>query len=450
MRRSGLAHLLSISGLHVTAVVGGTVMIVGMLLAAWPWFALRVPVPVVAAAAGAVAGVGYTLLTGAQVPTVRACVAALIVLAGLMLGREAITLRLVAAGALIVLLLWPESVVGPSFQLSFAAVTVIIALHRSGWVRRLVGRRPDDDRWQRIGRSLISLLLTGLAVEAALMPIALTHFHRSGMLGALANMVAIPLTTFVIMPAEALALALEPLGLSAPAWAVTGWGLESLLALAHAVSNWPGSQLLVPRVPGWAMAAIVAGGLWLCLWATRWRLWGVGAIVAGVLGIALAPVPDLLVTSDGRQIGVRQADGSLALLRGGGGSFVADQIGEAAGVDTEPMALSDAPGARCNKDACWLTLEKGGRRLSLLATRSRDYLEPGALRAACRRADLVVSDRWLPRWCRPRHLLLDSKRLRVTGGAVLTLDPLTLRLGREGAEDHPWVSKPRIRPRPSA
>lgn len=448
MRRSGLAHLLSISGLHVTAVVGGVVVLVGGLLALWPWLALRVTIPLVAAGAGAAAGVGYTLLTGAQVPTVRACVAALIVLGGLMLGREALTLRLVATGALIVLVLWPESLVGPSFQLSFAAVTVIVALHQSAWMRRLVGRRPEDDALQRTGRALTGLLLTGLAVEVTLMPIALAHFHRSGVLGALANMIAIPLTTFVIMPAEALALALEPLGASAPAWAVTRWGLEGLLTLAHAVSNWPGSQILVPAVPIWSSAAIVGGGLWLCLWTSGWRAWGLAPIVAGVLGILAAPTPDLLVTSDGRQIGVRQADGTLALLRGGGGSFVADQIGEAAGIDAEPVALADAPGARCNEDACWFTLARGGQSVGLLATRSRDHLEPGAFRAACARADLVVSDRWLPRWCRPRRLLLDAARLRELGGAVLTLNPLGVRLGRDGPDDHPWVPRPRPRSRP--
>ena len=448
MRRSGLAHLLAISGLHVTAVVGGVVVLVGGLLALWPWLALRVTIPLVAAGAGAAAGVGYTLLTGAQVPTVRACVAALIVLGGLTLGREALTLRLIATGALVVFVLWPQSLVGPSFQLSFAAVTVIVALHQSAWMRRLIGRQPEDDALQRIGRSLTGLLLTGLAVEAALMPIALAHFHRAGVLGALANMIAIPLTTFVVMPAEALALTLEPLGASAPAWAVVRWGLDGLLALAHAVSNWPGSQILVPVVPSWSLAAIVLGGLWLCLWTSSWRAWGVAPIAAGVLGILATPTPDLLVTSDGRQIGVRQVDGTLALLRGGGGSFVADQIGEAAGIDAPPMAIADAPGARCNQDACWLTMARGGRSLRLLATRTRDHLEPGALRAACARADLVVSDRWLPPWCRPRRLLLDAARIRAMGGAVLTLEPLRIRLGRAGLDDHPWMPRPRNRSRP--
>ena len=438
MRRSGLAHLLSISGLHVTAVVGGTVLIVGSLLALWPWLALRVTVPVVAAGVGAAAGVGYTLLTGAQVPTVRACVAALIVLAGLMLGRAALTLRLVAAGALVVLLLWPESLMGPSFQLSFAAVTVIVALHGSTRVRGLLGRRPTDDPLQRAGRALLGLLLTGVAVEAALLPIALAHFHRSGLLGALANMVAIPLTTFVIMPAEALALALDTVGAGGPAWAVAGWGLRTLLALAHAVATWPGSQILVPEVPGPAMAAVVLGGLWLCLWRTRWRWLGVPAILAGVALIAAAPPPDLLVTRDGRDIGLRQPDGTLAVLRGRAGSFVAGQIGEAAGVDTEPRRLDEAREARCNADACWLSVRRGRRTLDLLATRSRDLLQPATLARGCARADVVVSDRRLPDWCRPRRLKLDRPALERSGGALLSLDPLRLRAGGTEVDDHPW------------
>ncbi|MEO5494690.1 MAG: ComEC/Rec2 family competence protein [Sphingomonas sp.] len=162
------------------------------------------------------------MLTGNQVPTMRSCIAALLVLTALAMGREAITLRLVAAGAFVVLLLWPEALVGPSFQLSFAAVAAIVALHEQPTVRRWFLKR-DEAWWRKAGRELGSLLLTGVVVEAALAPIALYHFHKSGLYGAFANIVAIPLTTFVIMPAEALALALalDAIGLGAPFWWVT-------------------------------------------------------------------------------------------------------------------------------------------------------------------------------------------------------------------------------------
>jgi len=133
MRRSGLTHLLSVSGLHIAAVVAFAMLLSLKLLALSERLALRFNLVLVSAGVGAVAGIGYTLLTGAQVPTVRSCVAALLVLAGIALGREAISLRLVASGALIVLIFRPEALAGPSFQMSFAAVTAIVALHSSSW-----------------------------------------------------------------------------------------------------------------------------------------------------------------------------------------------------------------------------------------------------------------------------------------------------------------------------
>lgn len=177
MRRSGLAHLLSISGLHVSALIGAVILITFRLLALSPRLALGAPLMLIAAAAGAAAGIGYTLLTGAEVPTIRACIAALLVLGGLALGREAISLRLIAAGALIVLLFWPEALTGPSFQMSFAAVAVIVALAESAWFRRLTQAR-DENRARKFGRFLLALFLTGLAVELALMPIASIIFIR--------------------------------------------------------------------------------------------------------------------------------------------------------------------------------------------------------------------------------------------------------------------------------
>ncbi|HTM96033.1 MAG TPA: ComEC/Rec2 family competence protein, partial [Croceibacterium sp.] len=199
MRDAGLTHLLSISGLHVSAVIAAAYFLAIKLLAAWPWLALRVRLPLVAAATGAAAGIVYTLLTGAEVPTVRSCVGALLVLGALALGREPLSLRMVAVAAITVLLLWPESVVGPSFQMSFAAVIAIVALHNCAPVRRFLAPR-EEDRLARLIRHLVMLLGTGLLIEAALMPIALFHFHRAGFYGAFANVIAIPLTTFVSMP----------------------------------------------------------------------------------------------------------------------------------------------------------------------------------------------------------------------------------------------------------
>ncbi|MEH3106208.1 MAG: ComEC/Rec2 family competence protein [Sphingomonas fennica] len=439
MRRSGLAHLLSISGLHVTAVVAATMALALRLLALSPALALRWPLPVVAAGAGALAGIGYTLLSGAEVPTIRSCIAALLVLAGLAMGREAVTLRLVAAGAVVVLLLWPEALVGASFQLSFAAVTAIVALHDHPRLRAAFARRAEPG-WARLLRGLALLLLTGIAVEAVLAPIALFHFQRAGLYGALANIAAIPLTTFVIMPLEAAALLLDVAGLGGPLWWAAGLALRLLLALAHGVAALPGATAALPTMPLAAFLAMVAGGLWLLLWRTRLRLLGLAPFAAGAILALATPPPDLLVTADGRHLAVRTPAGGLALLRPRAGDYVRSAVGQAAGIEGEAAALDDWPAARCTADLCAIEIE--GRRL--LATRSAYLVDIRAIAAACARADLVVSERRLPRTCRPRWLKVDRSLLGEAGGLAIRMRAGTVRTALRPGDTHPWVRPPLV------
>ena len=439
MRRAGLAHLLSVSGLHLTAVVGATMLLTLRLLALWPRLALRWPLGVIAAGAGALAGIGYTLLTGLQVPTLRSLAAALLVLAGVAAGREAVTLRLVATGALILLLVWPESLAGPSFQLSFAAVAAIIALHEERHVKGWFARR-EERAWRRLTREAASLLTTGLVVELALAPIALFHFHRAGLYGALANIVAIPLTTFVIMPLEAGALLLDVAGLGAPLWWLTGKVLGLLLWLAHATAAIPGAVTMLPASSRAAYALAMAGALWLALWTTRVRIAGAVALLAGIIWMAAAPAPDVLVTGDGRHVAVRGPDGRIALLRERTGDYVRNTLAEVSGEEGDTAGLLEAlPGARCGRDMCVAEIARGGRRWRLLAARSPYLVDVGALARACAAADIVVADRRLPRNCRPRWLKADAPLLARTGGLAIGLasGEVTSVADLQGA--HPWA-----------
>jgi competence protein ComEC len=421
MRRSGLAHLLSVSGLHLTAVVGAVMLLTLKLLALSPTLALRFRLVVVAAAAGALAGIAYTLLTGAEVPTVRACIAAILILLGVALGRDALTLRLVAVGALIVLLLWPETLPGPSFQMSFAAIVAIVVLHDHPKMRALFERR-DEGLPAKLGRGLLALVLTGLAVEAALVPIALFHFHQAGLYGAAANIIAIPLTTFVVMPLEALALLLDVVGLGAPAWWLTGKALSFLLWLAHATAAAPGAVALLPAMPTTAFAAMAGGGIWFCLWRTRLRLLGVAPFLAGALWAAATPAPDLLLTGDGRHLAVRTSAG-LALLRPRAGDYMRDMLAETSGAADAPLELDSLPAAACSPDACMADVAAHGQSWRILATRSERLVPFPDLARACAEADIVVSERRLPAGCRPRWLKADRTLLSRTGGLAVTLGP---------------------------
>jgi competence protein ComEC len=409
------------------------------LLALSERLALRLNLVLVAAAAGALAGIGYTLLTGMQVPTVRSCVAAVLVLVGIALGRDAISMRLLAVGALLVLLFRPEAIAGASFQFSFAAVASIIALHSSTWGRRLF-QRQDEGMIGRAGRVLLAMFATGLAVEIALIPFALYHFHKAGLYGVAANLIAIPLTTFVIMPLEAGALLLDGAGLGKPLWALAGWTIDLLLALAHSVAGARGAVATLPAMPRWAFGLIVAGGLWLLLWNGRARLWGIAPALAGAFGALLAPAPDLLVTGDGRHLAIADGSGVPLLLRDRAGEYVRDLMSEAAGLDSEPGSLAASPLTHCSRDSCVALVSRPEGHWRVLATRSSTRIEWRRIVAACAEADIVVSDRWLPRACTPRWLKLDRKMLEQTGGVAVFLGPRPrVESVAERIGQHPWA-----------
>lgn len=437
MRDAGLTHLLSISGLHVSAVVGAAYLIALRLLALWPWLALRVRLPLVAAGAGAGAGVFYTLLTGAEVPTVRSCIGAVLVLGALALGREPLSMRMVAVAAFFVMLFWPEAVVGPSFQMSFAAVIAIVALHEAAPVRAFLAAR--EEVWMAWSlRRLAMLLATGVMIELAIMPIGLFHFHRAGVYGALANVVAIPLTTLVTMPLIAVALVLDLVGAGGLAWWLAGESIDLMLGLAHWVADRPGAVTMLPAMARGSIALFVAGGLWLALWRGRRRLWGLAPVLLATASLALIRAPDILVSGDGRHVGITGEGRELLVLREARSDFARDNLTELAGMDGELRLLSDWPGARCNRDFCAATLRRAGRDWRLLIGRGRDAVPERALAAACDRADVVIADRWLPASCRPAMLKADRRMLARTGGLAIDLTARRMTSVAETQGGHGW------------
>ncbi|WP_255551985.1 ComEC/Rec2 family competence protein [Erythrobacter crassostreae] len=441
MRDAGLTHLLSISGLHVSAVIAAAYFLAIKLLALFPPIALRVRLPVIAAGVGALSGVGYTLLTGAEVPTVRSCAAAMLVLIALAMGRDALSLRMVAAAAVFVMLLWPESIVGPSFQMSFSAVVAIVALHSSGAARTFLAPR-EEPWWRRSGRQITMLFITGMIIEIALMPIVLFHFHRSGVYGAFANVIAIPMVTFISMPLIAFGLFLDLLGLGQPVWWLVQQSLDALLAIAHFTSSRPGAVKLMPQMGYGTIALFVCGALWLALWNGRARLIGFVPATVATAMLVLTPIPDVLIGREGRHVGITvpNQDGGRQLLslRDSRSSYSRDNLLELASVTGDPVPIAQWSGAQCSTEFCILEIERGGRTWVIMMARNRDLVEERALAAACERSDIVVADRFLPRSCSPRWLKADRGMLERTGGLSLDLTNQKVKSVASVQGQHGW------------
>ena len=442
MRDSGMAHLLSISGLHVTAVVGFLFLLCSRTLSLIPSVALRLTVPLLSACFAALGAVAYTLLAGAEVPTIRSCIAALLILLAMALGRDALTLRLVAFGACVILLFWPEAMAGPSFQLSFAAVTTILLLHDTVWMKQWAAIK-EENFIVRMARGLVTLVITGIAIELVLAPIALFHFHRTGMYSALANVIAIPLTTFIIMPAQALALIMDIAGLGAPFWWIAGQGVAIILMIARYFSALPGAVTMLPSMPIWAFLAIIGGALITGLLKSRLRFFGLLPLLAGFIAMVLAPRPDILVTGDGQHLALANAKGDVSLLRSRVGEFTRDMLLENVGTSAEPLAIERWPGARCSEDICVISIVRDTRRWLILATRTPYPIPAMEMAAACKRVDIVISDRWLPSSCRPRWIKADRNMLAETGGLAFYLPQQRLVTVNDNNAHYPWVKAAR-------
>ena len=324
-RDSGLAHLLAIAGLHIGIVMGLVMGVSRLLLAAWEWAALHWPIKQVAALAALAAGGGYALLTGVHVPILRSFAMAALVTLGLLAGRRAISLRGLAVAAAVLLLTSPEQVTGVSFQMSFSAVLALIAGYQAmqPHLRALLGEAALPGRLLTLAATLA---MTSLLAGTASAPFAAYHFDRIQLYYVVANLFAVPLTAFWVMPAGLAALALMPLGLERLALLPMGWGVGAVLWIGRTVSAWPAATVAVPQAPGWGLALVALGLAWLGLWRLPWRAAGLPLIALGLLSPWLVRRPDLLVSADARVIALRTQQGVFAQIGPGASRFTQDSF----------------------------------------------------------------------------------------------------------------------------
>jgi competence protein ComEC len=314
MRDSGLAHILSISGLHMVIMAGTVFWLVRALLALVPMLALRFPIKKWAAAAALFAATFYLALSGAAVPTVRSWIMMSIVLIAVMLDRPALTMRNVALAALAILVVAPESLFDPSFEMSFAAVIALVALYEWLSERKRDGLRDVSPLWAALHRGFglfMGAALTTLVASIAIAPFAVYHFHRMTHYGLIANLIVAPLVSLAIMPMAVLSLIAMPFSLETWPLKAMGLGIDLMVDAGRWVASWPGAVSVFPAISGTALALMVLGGLWLCLWQTRARALG---LVIAALGLAVAPAsqrPDVLIDRDGATAALRSDSGNL-------------------------------------------------------------------------------------------------------------------------------------------
>ncbi|MDD2868600.1 ComEC/Rec2 family competence protein [Neomegalonema sp.] len=391
LRDSGLAHLLSISGAHMAVM---TALIFGAartLLAAVPGLAARRPIRKWAALAALAAATVYLAASGADAPAQRAYVMSGTAMVAILLDRRAISFRSLAAASLILLMLRPESLLEPGFQMSFAATAALVAAFEAIPVGRIFAGSPDEGAARRWARRLVLALLgsvvMSLAAGLASGIYGAAYFNRVQLYNLPANLAAAPLSSLAVMPALALSAILAPFGLEAPALRALGWSLEALNRLAEFFAGLPGAAPILPSPAPWALGLATLGGLWLCLWRDRrLRLAGLAPLGLGLAFWGAAPRPDLLIDAEGRLLGLRGADGLLALSHDGRKSYEASAWLRREGDGASQEEAAARPGWLCADAGCEASAPEGWRVIVWSGKTA-----PEALTARCAPKTLLVT-----------------------------------------------------------
>src|SRR4051795_5581556 len=432
---SGLGHVLSISGYHMAVVAGVVFFAVRALLALIPSLTVGFPIKKWSAAAALGAALFYLLLSGAEVATQRSFFMTAVVLIAVVVDRRAVTFRTLAVAAMIVLSIAPEALVHPSFQMSFAATLALVALIQVGMPRLFAS--PDHSATAKValwgGREIMMLTLASLVAGLATMPYAAFHFHRVTPYGVLANLAAMPVVSAVVMPAGLLGLVAMPFGFDGLFWAIMGIGIDWMISVTQWVAALPGAVGRVPAFDIGPLIAASAGIILLGLLRTPLRWSGAVLVLMAALWAARVPQPDILISADGRNVGVRGQDGRLHLMHAVKGSRDSFLLKEWLAADADARTSADASltaGVSCDDLGCVMQSAGGG----LVA----QALRPEALSDDCKRAALIVTLQQAPASCAAS--VIDADRLRRQGA-------LALRRGREGfvveavkprGIDRPW------------
>ena len=391
LRASGLAHMLAIAGLHMAAVSGFAFFAIRLLIAAWPWLALRVPGKKLAALGGLIAIAVYLALSGAHPPARRAAITAGVAFLAILCGRRAISLHSLSIAALLILVLQPDVVVSPGFEMSFCATAALVAL------AEICPRppRPAGLPWwlavpQQARDWTLAMIMVSLVAGIATSPFSIQHFNRVANYGVFANLSADLLASLVLMPSLALSVLLQAFGWDAAAihgpLIVAGWAARSIVALAHLFATAPGAALTLPSAPDPALAISYFGLLFVCLW--RGPLRWIGLPLAFAVALWPRPAPPLAwLASDGGDAAVA-VHGQAIVLKPGQRAYATQLWAQRRG-----LSLPDDPAAAlthrfsCDRASCTAL---PGQSPAIAAWWTRRKPKPDRLEAVCAHTEILL------------------------------------------------------------
>lgn len=442
IRIAGLAHIIAISGANISMAATLAFFLSRFLMALWPRFALYHPIKVYAAGIAFVAALAYALIVGMNVPTFRALVMTGLVLLAVAVNRSPFSLRMAAMSAFGLLLIYPEFLLGASFQMSFAAVVGLIVFYdltRQFWT----GAYRRANWFGRIFIYIGGIMAVTVLATIVTAPFSLANFQQFSTYGVIANAMVVPVVDFWIMPLAIVVYFLAPWGLEG--WVLHGMemGVHFMLRVSHMIAGWPYAQLHGRIWPEGALGLIVGGVLFTIIWSGRARWLGLMAIAAGIVTVLMQPrPPDILISSSGKLAMIRMEDGSALLSNRRSDKFSAEIWMKEAGIDVAEVWPKDGA---IEKGPVRLACEKDGCMADVRGLRIAFSFNPRTLAQDCMTATIVVSSNPADHRNCAAKMMIDKWDLKDKGTHAIWIDnkQATIRNVVQEQGVRPWVQKPR-------
>jgi competence protein ComEC len=292
IRNSGLAHLLAISGFHMSLAGAICFIVVRFLLSRSQYFTLNFEIKKVAAIAAIFGTYFYLKIADSPIPAQRAFLMVLLALGALFVGQKVNSRRAIMTVVLALILSNPYAIFNVSFQLSFAAILILSIFYEE---RNLIQNR---NIFRRLFSYFIGIILLSILVQIATIPFLMKSFQNVTLLGFLANIFAIPLVSFAVMPLGFLALFLMPLSLEKYALLGMNQGILLLEKIAIFVSDLDYSHFASPSFSSFGLAVAIVGLLIFCLVRSDLRFFGIVIFALSFLTVFFQKQPTILFDED--------------------------------------------------------------------------------------------------------------------------------------------------------
>lgn len=423
---AGLAHLLAISGLHLSLIAGIIFFLMRRVLAISMHLAENYDLKKLAAGLTVPFLLFYLIISGVGIPALRAFLMILLTMLAIIIDRNPLSMRLVCFAASVILLIYPESLLSASFQLSFSAVIALIGVYEGGW-------RPFKDRIDRSSISqkltlyIAGIIATTLIASFATTPFTIAIFQRFSLQGVLGNLVAIPMTGFIIMPLIVLFLLLMPFGLEFLVTPFLEHAIQILIKVSGYVASLPGAALTIPEQPPLFLTLFVLGGIWFCLWQQKWRHFGMILMLSSFFCMRLTAGPKIVIPE--REQAIYGFDGRRAFCLGCRASGFAQE-----------MFLRQVGHSQMERfSGRSLTMELGGTGVFLVT----EKLSKAELRAQCSKVDYLLSPRSIRYACPGKGKIVDRLDVQQQGTVIVSFDhknvKMTTSCKLQGSR--PWSEK---------